>query len=415
MEKLYFTIDLDSFYISCEQLLNPKIADVPAVVGSELNGKGVISTSNYKARELGIYGAMPIFKAKKIYPNLLVIKPKPNFYIEMNTKVFSIVKDYSEKMEVVSIDECYVDVTNLSNKYKPIELAKKIKKDILDKTGLNVSIGISTNILLSKMASSMDKPNGITTLWKHELKDKLWNKPIKYLFMVGERTSEYFISQGIKTIGDLVVIGNNPAKYNIVKRKIGIALDKYIATANGDLNKEINLKENQLKSISKAKTLPIVLYSYQEVYNEMNELAKIAFNKLIRRKLSTRSIRVSIRQVKGPMKIKTINKNLNGQTNDWDDIWGNIKLLFDEIYNKEKPTHQIGVSFAELRNSNKTYKQLTIDESDSKVNKMQDLIDDISLITNSELFFGSAMNNNRIYEKKEDINKDNVKFKHWGD
>ena len=190
MDKLIFTIDLDAFFISCEEIRQPKIKGKPAVVAWEINGKGVASTANYKARELGIHGGMPLFKAIKLERNLVIIKPDYEFYEKMANEVFSIVGRYSNLMEISSVDECFVDLTHLAKKTKPIELAKKIKREILSVTGLVVSIGISTNLWLSKMASSMDKPNGITTLWAHEIKEKLWPHKIRRLYMVGEATSK---------------------------------------------------------------------------------------------------------------------------------------------------------------------------------------------------------------------------------
>jgi len=212
--KLIFTIDLDAFFTSCEELKQPHLKNIPIVTGNDLNGRGVVATANYKARSYGIHSGLPLFKAKKMYDNLVILPVDMQFYHEKSIQVFSIVAQYSNIMEIASVDECYVDVTTLAQKRKPLEIASIIKDRIKRKTGLTTSIGISTNILLSKIASNMDKPDGITTLYPHEIKAKLWPLKLNKMYMLGKSSEKLFNEFNIYTIGDLANLNKDSVVYN---------------------------------------------------------------------------------------------------------------------------------------------------------------------------------------------------------
>ncbi|NQX83470.1 MAG: hypothetical protein HRS50_02065 [Mycoplasmataceae bacterium] len=168
------------------------------------------------------------FFIKKLVPDIIIIPSDFSFYQKKANEVFKIIMSFSNIIEFASIDECYVDVTKLTIKYKPINIAIMISNQIKKETGLSVSVGISTNILLSKIASSLNKPNGITTLYKHEISNKLWPLPINKMYMIGKSSSTKFINNGINTIGDLAKLNINSQKYSILKKMIGINLDKQI-------------------------------------------------------------------------------------------------------------------------------------------------------------------------------------------
>ncbi len=412
MEKLIFTIDSDAFFISCEELRNPELKKIPAVVGNELNGRGIVVTGNYKARKYGIHAGMPLFKARELIPDLSVIPSDFEFYIEMSNKIFDIINKYTKIMEVGSIDECFIDVTDSINKYKPIELATKIKNDVKRNTKLTVSIGISTNLILSKMASSMDKPDGITTLWKHEIKNKLWPLPINNLFMVGKSTSKLFLENKIKTIGDLANLDTNKNIYSELKNNIGINLDKYISEANGELIRNIEIGSHTLKSISKEKTMPVSITNEYILLFEARKLFEIVFKRMKLRNLSANTIHVSLKKDKTFNKFSK-SKKIGTQLNGWDDIWSIIENLLLKIYDGKSSIKQISISASGLKKIERLSKQLTINQYSIKNNKLQNLIDDISEITNSEIFLGTTMINNKRYEKNKLIDNDRVKLKVW--
>ena len=179
MARVLFHIDLNAFFANAEILRNSSYEDVPLVVGS-LSRRGVVSTASYSARELGIHSAMPMSQALQICPQLIVLPVDFEWYEQLSQKFFNYIRKYSPYIEPVSIDECFVDVTQVIKKYpRPLDLAWQIQKGLKEETGLSCSIGVGPNRFLAKMASDMRKPMGITVLRKQEIAKKLWPLPIE--------------------------------------------------------------------------------------------------------------------------------------------------------------------------------------------------------------------------------------------
>ncbi len=415
MEKLIFTIDLDAFFASCEELKNPSIKNKPMVVGAEINGRGIVSAANYEARKYGIKSAMPFFKAKKLCSNLIILKTDFEFYGNMSNKVFNIVKTFSSILEVASIDECYVDVTRLSSKNKPIEIARIIKDKIKKETNLVVSIGISTNILLSKIASSIDKPNGISTLYKHEIKNKLWPMDLIEMFMLGPATKKILNSHNIFTIGELAKIKENSEVYETLKNKIGISFKKNIDRANGIDNREINVNIGNNKSISKEKTFGTSLKNIESIRIELRKLFELVLKRLVDNKLDGSTITIFIK-LDGTFVKKTLSKKISKPTNDKTLIWSTTDKMIDSLFKNGYSIKQVGFSISGLKNKERSYSQLSINESlgSSKKSKIDNIIYEAETNLNINVVLGSEMKNNKKFVKnKRLIDSDNVKFKNW--
>ncbi len=408
------TIDLDAFFASCEELRNPELIGTPMGVGFELNGRGIVTTANYAARKFGVKSAMPIFKAKQLCPDIKVVAPDHDYYQDKANEVFNVVYKYSKIMEIASIDECFIDVTKLTNKYTPLQIAQMIKNDIKKKTDLTVSIGISTDLLLSKMASGMDKPNGITTLWIKELKDKLWPLPVGDMYMIGCKTSEKLNSLGIETIGQLANLKNNHELYKKTRKIMGVNLDKLINEANGESKREIEDVVSQLKSLSKEETFGTSLTDIESILREMRKLLKYAYERLQYRKLNANSLHVFIKVDKS-FKRLSVSKRFDRKDNDWDSIWSIAFELMSSNFVEGMSVKQIGVGFSGLKEGERVYEQLTLDSSQvENIPHLQSIADDASWSVHEDVFIGSTMNDNRRYEDKRLIDRDQIKFKIWG-
>ncbi|RKX67268.1 MAG: hypothetical protein DRP42_00885 [Tenericutes bacterium] len=176
MNKVIFLIDIDAFFAQAEEIRNPEYKGKSIVVGHFMNGRGVITTGNYKVRELmgGSVSGMPYHKVKRVISDLIIVEPDYEYYSELTESLAQILKSYCTELEPSSIDEYYLDVTKIAHKYSSVEnLADKIRIRILKELNLTVSIGVSDNKILAKMASSMNKPFGTTILFKDSLKTKL--------------------------------------------------------------------------------------------------------------------------------------------------------------------------------------------------------------------------------------------------
>lgn len=175
-------VDLDAFYASCEELDNISLRGKALAVAGK-SDRAIITTANYKAREYGIHSAMPVFIAKNLCENLIIVPMRRKRYLEKSKEVFDLLSTYTDIIEKVSIDESYLDLTDINPDYKSL---KKMQDNILKKTGLSVSIGMSTNKFLAKLASDWNKPRGIKIISKDEVPDILMDLDIRKIHGIGK-------------------------------------------------------------------------------------------------------------------------------------------------------------------------------------------------------------------------------------
>ena len=229
MSRVYFHIDLNAFFASCEELLDPSLKGKPLVVGGK-SRRSVISTANYEARKYGIHSAMPMQQAEKLCKDLVIVNGHYAFYSDMSHQFMQIIHSYTDLVEKASIDECYADMTDVICRYpKPLDVAFEIQRRVLEETGLRCSIGIGPNMFLAKMASDMKKPMGITVLRIRDVPEKMWPLPIKEMQGIGKRTVPLMEDLNIHTIKDLATYQN----LNALKPVLGKNIKSMIKRANG--------------------------------------------------------------------------------------------------------------------------------------------------------------------------------------
>lgn len=184
--KVIFHIDMNSFYASVEIAHNPKLKGKPvAIAGNPEERKGIIVTSSYEARAKGVRTTMPLWQARRLCPDLIVIRPDFTKYRAMSAKIFKILADIAPIIEPVSIDEGYIDVTD--HPTHPIELANEMQQRLLQELNIPCSIGIGPNKFLAKTASDFKKPLGITILRIRDLPEKLWPLPVEEMYGIGRK------------------------------------------------------------------------------------------------------------------------------------------------------------------------------------------------------------------------------------
>ncbi len=254
MERAVFLVDMNAFFISCELTRHPEIEGKPAAVaGDPINRTGIILTSNYEARKYGIKTTMIVRDALRLCPNLIIIPPDHEFYEQKSKEVMKIFSSYTPVIEKNSIDEAWLDMTGCNKIFgEPLDSAKNIMERIKNELGLWCSIGISENKFLSKMASEMKKPLGITELWKKDIGKKMWPLPVNYMYGVGKITAQKLQTKGINTIKDLALADKNYLFQNFGKMGVELSL-----LANGiDTSSVTPNNDGQMKSIGRSVTLP---------------------------------------------------------------------------------------------------------------------------------------------------------------
>lgn len=196
--------DMDAFYASIEMRENPKYMNKPLVVGGSPYSRSVVCSANYEARKYGIHSAMPCSKAKKLCPEAIFVPPNFLLYKQVSQEIHKIFLQYTDKVESISLDEAYLDVTdNKLGIHSATSIAKKIQKEVHEKTSLTVSCGVSYNKFLAKVASDWKKPNGLFVIRPEDSEEFLNHLPIEKFHGIGKVTSEKMKKMGILTGYDL--------------------------------------------------------------------------------------------------------------------------------------------------------------------------------------------------------------------
>lgn len=197
---------MDAFYASVEQLDNPELKGKPVIVGGSPHSRGVVAACSYEARKFGIHSAMPCAQAYKRCRHAVFIPPRMYRYKELSSSIMAIFKRYTDVIEPLSLDEAFLDITtNKIGQTSATLLAEQICQQIVNETGLTASAGVSCNKFVAKIASDLNKPNGISVIEPHQVPDFLAQLPIGKFFGVGRVTEKKMKALGIKTGSDLLV------------------------------------------------------------------------------------------------------------------------------------------------------------------------------------------------------------------
>ncbi|MGM9947219.1 DNA polymerase IV [Floccifex sp.] len=354
MGRVLFHIDINAFFASAEEIRHPEFIGKPLAIGSK-NKRSVISTANYIAREKGVHSAMPVYQALELCPELILQPGDFNYYRMLSNKFFNYLKRYTHQIEPASIDECYMDVTEIIKQYKrPLDLAYQIQSGIKQETGLSVSIGVAPNRFLAKMASDMRKPSGITILRISEIETKLWPLDISKMHGIGKKTIPVLRQIGIQTIGDFANVENEQKILKLMKNS-GYAL---IQKARGHSSSLLHYSSTQ-KSISVSKTYTTNLYTIQEVYNKTMELSKELSSRLIKDNQKGKLLSISLRDTSFHTIVRS--KPMNAYTNQYQMIYEIAQSLIEE--NFEPVGYRfIALTMASIQNANQIIDQMNLFE-----------------------------------------------------
>src|SRR4051812_41067819 len=197
-------IDMDAFYASVEQRDNPELRGKPLAVGGSPDSRGVVAAASYEAREFGVRSAMPMARAVRLCPQLLIVRPDFSKYQEASTRVMEILRSATPLVEPLSLDEAYLDVTeNLWGEPLAMNVAQRIKRQIRDELALTASAGVAPNKFLAKIASGWQKPDGLTVIAPERVESFLQKLPVEALWGVGPVTAKKLRAIGIERLVDV--------------------------------------------------------------------------------------------------------------------------------------------------------------------------------------------------------------------
>jgi len=298
MSQTIFHLDIDAFFASVEQIDFPELKGKPVIVGADPQGgkgRGVVSTASYEAREFGVHSAMPISQAYFRCPRGIFVKPRGKRYLELSRKIMKILYNFTPAIEPLSIDEAFMDLTGSLRLFGGAKsTALSMKQRIHEETGLIASIGIAPNKFIAKIASDLEKPDGLVIVKPGQEKTFLSPLPISKMWGIGKKTEPLFRNRGIHRIGQLAAM---PAVE--IKKLFGKSGMGYWYLANGIDNREVANSTGRhsaaAKSISKEITFLEDTDDYQQLELILFEIAEKLGRILHKKQLKAKTVNLKIR------------------------------------------------------------------------------------------------------------------------
>ena len=396
MERIIMHVDVNNAFLSWSAVyylqngLNVDIRTIPsAIAGEKAKRTGIILAKSIPAKKMGVKTGDAIYLAKNKCPSLKIYPPNYKFYSEMSKKMFDYLYSLTPDIEIASIDECYIDYSKIKKLYgDEINFAKKINKEIKEKFGFTVNVGIANNKLCAKMASDFEKPNKVHTLYKNEIKEKMWPLDVDELFMVGKSSSTKLHELGINKIGDLACSNLNMlVKYF---KSMGHMMYEY---ANGIDNSDVEKAEPKNKGISNSTTLPYDLYDLQSIKKVFRKLSQTVGIRLREEKKYATVVSVQLKN-NNFFNYQHQKKLVNPVSSNEDIYEVSCEILKDMW--KEDSIRLVGLRVSDF--IDKTFEQVSLFEETGKSNKrekIQNVIDKIN-----KKYGNNTINNASLYNDK---------------
>ena len=283
-------IDMDAFYASVEEQDRPTLKGKPLIVGGT-GGRGVVAAASYAVRRFGVRSAMPMREALRLCPEAIVVHPRMARYKEISDQVFAIFREFTPQVEGLSLDEAFLDVTASRQLLgDPEAIGAEIRRRIAKRTGLTASVGIATNKLLAKIASDLNKPNGMCRIGADNIREILDPLPIQKLFGVGQKTLPTVLAAGIRTFGDARLAGDE-----VLWRAFGKHGKTMRDRASGLDDRPVE-PDREEKSISAEETFDTDIRAPAELTAQLRGLADRTTSRLRGQKLLAGRVSVKIRR-----------------------------------------------------------------------------------------------------------------------
>lgn len=311
--RLIAHVDMDAFYASVEQRDHPELRGRPVIVGGA-GGRGVVAAASYEARRFGVHSAMPSSRARRLCPHAVFVRSRHAHYREVSGHIFEVFERYAERVEGLSLDEAYLDLSSAfsgmadADDARILELGRALKLEVFEATGLTASVGLARTKLVAKLASDYDKPDGLTWIPDRAVRRFLDPLPIRRLPGVGPSTAGRLHDAGIFTIGQL---RKAPATW--MNAVLGRQAETFRARAAGVDPREVDSGRVR-RSISQESTFSEDLHSVEQMISVIDEQAASCAGSLQKKGLYARTVHLKIRS--GGFSTLTRSQTLGGYTRD---------------------------------------------------------------------------------------------------
>ena len=377
MTRTILHLDMNSFFAAVEQAANPFLRGKPLVVGGGISKTSVVAACSYEAKLKGITNAMPAWEAKKICPEVIIIPGDMAKYISTSKAIMKYLTKYTELVEVFSIDEAWLDLTERGNE---IEIAKEIKKWIREQFNLTCNIGIAWNKLMAKFAGELKKPDALIILRSEDIPGKVVDVPVSKLCGVGRKLEGYLAELGVRTFGDL----NAFSREKLVER-FGIACGEhlwYMGQGRDDSPVMPYWHEEEAKSVGHSYTLPRFTRDPAEVKGYLLRLSEQVGRRMRREKYTGNVVHLSLgfacpeRSRGSNFEFWGKQKKIADHINDGYDIYKIGEAIFDEyIGGSDRPFRFVGITVSGLVHN---LDQISIFERVENHKKVLEAVDEIN-------------------------------------
>ena len=362
---------MDAFYASVEQLDNPELKGKPVIVGGS-SMRGVVSAASYEARKFKIHSAMPIAQAMKLCPHGFFLPVRMKRYKEVSLQVFSIFQKYTPLVEPLSLDEAFLDVTGSRKLFGNAEdIARQIRKEVRDEIGLTISAGVAASKLVAKIASDINKPDGLTIVPVGREAEFLAPLPIKRLWGVGRKTQEILALLGVHTIGDIASLSEK-----LLEQKFGQHGISLRYKALGLDNRDVEI-EHETKSVGHEFTFDTDLVELENIRRELLELAVMVAKRLRRYQLQGKTITLKVKY--HDFKQITRSSTIKQHIADSKKIYQEVIRLLQKTDAGQKPIRLLGISVSGLKVESSSRQQFLFQDmrSNEKRREINKALDEI--------------------------------------
>ena len=330
-------VDMDAFYASVEQRDDPALRGKPVAVGGLPESRGVVCAASYEARKFGVRSALPMARAVRLCPELVIIRPDFDKYGRVSRQVFALFRSVTPLVEPLSLDEAYLDVTeNAWGLPLGVEVARRLKERIREETRLTASAGVAPNKFLAKIASGWRKPDGLTVIAPERIETFLQKLPVDALWGVGPKTAARLRARGIERLVDV-----RAAEASVLAETVGSYAETLRRMAFGEDDRAVE-PNRERKSIGCEETFVHDLTDAAEIRRQVEALARNAAGYLVRKKLLARTVTLKLRY----SNFQTITRSETREpaTASPEEIAARAAALLEKTEAASRPVRLLGVS-----------------------------------------------------------------------
>jgi DNA polymerase IV len=364
-------VDMDAFYASVEERDRPDLIGHPVIVGGTPEGRGVVAAANYEARRFGVHSAMPAAQAKRLCPHAAFLRPRMEHYVEVSSRIRSVFEQYTSLVEPLSLDEAFLDVAGSESLHGPaIDIARKIKREIREQLSLVASVGVAPNKFLAKIASDLEKPDGLVVVAPSQIQAFLDPLPVKRLWGVGKVTAKVFERLRVRTIGQLRELPRESLRSHLGNN--GVHLWEL---AHGIDDRPVT-PEQEAKSISHEKTFAKNIDDLSVLRAWLLELSELAACRLRRQDLKARTVHLKVRF--DDFHTVTRSHTLASPTNATQELWQAATSMLDErMPSRRLVVRLLGVGVSKLGQGTSTQLELFSEQTHERDSRLDEVADSI--------------------------------------